>query len=110
MRYKNTDAVPVKEQAKEYIEREALLKKIFPYNAADKKEYTINAYAVEKAIKEAPAADMVEVVRCKDCKYCEILFPVKEIGKEAVVGYKCLLIRTYKNAEGFCDYGKRREK
>ena len=52
--------------------------------------------------------DLVEVVRCKNCKYCEILAPVKEIGKEAVIGYKCLLIGKYKNAEGFCDCGKKR--
>lgn len=32
--------------------KSALLKKIFPYNAADKKQYSINAYAVEKAIEE----------------------------------------------------------
>jgi hypothetical protein len=32
--------------------KKALLKKIFPYDAADKKQYSINAYAVEKAIIE----------------------------------------------------------
>lgn len=30
----------------------ALLKKIFPYDAADKKQYSINAYAVWQAINE----------------------------------------------------------
>lgn len=30
----------------------ALLKKIFPYDTVDKKQYSINAYAVEKAIIE----------------------------------------------------------
>lgn len=30
----------------------ALLKKIFPYDIADKKQYSINAYAVEQAIIE----------------------------------------------------------
>lgn len=30
----------------------ALLKRIFPYDAADKKQYSINAYAVERAIVE----------------------------------------------------------
>lgn len=59
--------------------------------------------------KVEEAEDKVSVIRCKDCKYCEILAPVKEVGKEAVVGYKCLLIRTYKKAEGFCDYAERRE-
>lgn len=32
--------------------KEALLKKIFPYDAVDKKQYSINAYAVERAISE----------------------------------------------------------
>ena len=29
------------------------------------------AYDAEKAIKEVPAADVVPVVRCKDCKFRE---------------------------------------
>ena len=32
--------------------KSALLKKIFPYDAVDKKQYSINAYAVERAIIE----------------------------------------------------------
>lgn len=32
--------------------KSALLKKIFPYDTVDKKQYSINAYAVEKAIEE----------------------------------------------------------
>lgn len=32
--------------------KSALLKKIFPYDTADKKQYSINAYAVERAIIE----------------------------------------------------------
>lgn len=32
--------------------KNALLKKIFPYDTADKKQYSINAYAVERAIIE----------------------------------------------------------
>ena len=33
----------------------ALLKKIFPYDTVDKKQYSINAYAVERAIIETAA-------------------------------------------------------
>lgn len=57
--------------AKEYIEREALRKKIFPYEGIDKAKYAINAKAVEAAINGTPAADVAEVVRCKDCIYYE---------------------------------------
>jgi hypothetical protein len=36
------------------IDRQALLRKIFPYGAIDTKSYAINAYAVEKIIKDMP--------------------------------------------------------
>ena len=47
---------------KEYIEREALLARYY----AEHKGPAGNA---RRLIVEAPAADVVEVVRCKDCKY-----------------------------------------
>ena len=37
------------------ISRAALYKRMFPYDVVDKREYSINAKAVEKAILEAPA-------------------------------------------------------
>ena len=57
----------------------------------------------EKAIRQTAAADVVEVVRCKDCVYwdgtgyrgrCE----APENG----------LIRDYTNNDDFCSYGERR--
>jgi hypothetical protein len=48
-------------EKKEYIERGALRKKIFPYEGIDKAKYAINAKAVEAAINGTPAADVVEV-------------------------------------------------
>ncbi len=36
------------------IDRQALLRKLFPYEVVDKKNCAINAYAVEKAILDAP--------------------------------------------------------
>lgn len=56
----------------DYIEREALIKdfqtngSVFVYGVS-----TINA--IVSRINRQPAADVVEVVRCKDCKHCEIL-------------------------------------
>jgi hypothetical protein len=38
------------------IDRQALLRKLFPYEVVDKKNCVINAYAVEKIIKDMPAA------------------------------------------------------
>ncbi len=36
------------------IDRQALLRKLFPYDVVDKKNCAINAYAVEKAILDMP--------------------------------------------------------
>ena len=44
------------------IDRQALLRKIFPYEVVEKKGYAINAYAVERAILSMPnRADNEEV-------------------------------------------------
>ena len=68
--------------AKEYIEREVLRKKIFPYEGIDKAKYAINAKAVEAAINGTPAADVVEVKHGewkkrgneKKCSRCEFIY------------------------------------
>ena len=44
------------------ISRSALHKRMFPYEVVDKREYSINAKAVEKAILEAPAVQRPTVV------------------------------------------------
>ena len=50
-----------------------------------------------RAIRELPAADVAEVVRCKDCKYGDYM----------------LCLRTndgfWRKETDFCSYGKRRE-
>ena len=49
-----------------YIDANALIKKIFPYDIVDKKDYSINAKAVADAIDNIPTADVVpraDVVR-----------------------------------------------
>lgn len=42
-----------------YIDADALIKYIFPYDVVDQKCYSINAKAVYEAIKKAPTADVV---------------------------------------------------
>lgn len=85
--------------AKEYIEREALLRALnennIPYNA------DVNYF-----ITNAPAADVQEVVRCKDCKY-------RKYSDEATVNEKGFLICPASGMKiteyGFCSYGEKRE-
>lgn len=92
----------------EYIEREALIKdvrllpRLAPYNS-------VLYSSVQRAIFNAPAADVVEVVRCKDCVCCDTRYPAKEIGKEALIGYFCTVINSYRLPTDFCSYGARKE-
>lgn len=57
--------------------------------------------AIRKRLKELPAEDVVEIVRCKDCEYwifeerCSYLAPYPD--------------EPYTSAEDFCGYGKRKE-
>lgn len=51
-------------------------------------------------------ADFVKVVRCKDCKYCEVVYPCKEIGEEPIKGHYCKLYNSYKKQTDFCSYGE----
>lgn len=54
-------------------------------------------------------ADFVEVVRCKDCKHCELRYPAKAIGEEAIEGYYCYPNQRYVKSTDFCNYGERSE-
>ena len=58
--------------------------------------------AIRRVLQQAPAADVVEVVRCMDCKYYE----------QAKVNNKGFLICPASGMEiteaDFCSYGERR--
>ena len=60
-------------------------------------------------VAKMPTADVVEVVRCKDCKYCEVVYPYKEIGEEPIKGHCCRLYNSYRKQTDFCSYGERKE-
>ena len=57
----------------------------------------------QRMIIEQPAADVVEVVRCKDCKYRDT--PDCFIGGYDDTG----LYVSYTKDNDFCSYGKRKE-
>ena len=67
----------------------------------DPEDYGIEK--TEKAIKDAPTVDAVQVVRCKDCKYYE----------QAKVNNKGFLICSASGMEiteaDYCSYGERRK-
>ena len=98
----------------EYKDVEPLKKQIADFKRAVKSEnsdyltgYISALSVVEGAIAEQPTANVVEVVRCKDCKYLfqdlserEFHFCVRNLdyfGSKAV------------NLDDFCSNGKRKE-
>ena len=88
----------------EYIDREALLK--FLDDTHEDRDWIVNQYNADwiySLVESQPAADVVEVVRCRDCKYRNFYngCPLKESG-------------YFKNGKllpldnDFCSYGERR--
>ncbi len=51
-----------------------------------------------------------KVVRCKDCKCCELRYPAKSIDEEPIEGYFCVLFNSYFNPTDFCSYGELKER
>lgn len=96
-----------------YIEREALIKMI-ETKAANLKLFRSlytgqSARALEhlvEQIAEMPAADVVEVVRCKDCFFYQ---KDKELAKANYLDSEkyCALLKCENDKNGFCSYGKK---
>ena len=80
-----------------YIKKEPLLQIAKELQGND----TFGAPLIVRAIEDAPEEDVIEVVRCKDCKFCRTL---KDGGSqcERIDG----LLMTKPN--DYCSYGKRR--
>lgn len=78
----------------------------------DELGFAVSIEAVLEALDSAPAADVVEVVRCKDCRYWE------EIGIDPITDYTFGYCRHYQwqdeensretNGQDFCSYGERK--
>ena len=86
--------------AKEYIEREAAKRELLSWAVSiNHPEYLIKDDALH-IIDSAPAADVAEVIRCRDCKYHE---------DTHVTGFEhCCLYDLTMRYNDFCSYGKRK--
>lgn len=86
------------------------------YIDADKIPYTISEdgclddFAYRYDINEVPTADVVPVVRCKDCKYSELRYGSKKKGEPSTAHYVCTTRNSTTVGEGYCHWGERREK
>lgn len=96
----------------EYIEREALLEDIsesvvFTSRANRPSLELRGANKIIDRIKSAPTADVVEVVRCKDCKYTDAIISSITGDKKLFCEYGDESI--YVKDTHFCSYGHRKE-
>ena len=64
--------------------------------------------AIEAVVQETPAADVVEVVRCKDCTMYK---RDKELAEANYCdpNFYCGLLRTEMDEDGYCSYGRRKD-
>ena len=85
--------------AKEYIEREAAKRELLSWAVCmNHPEYLMKDDAMH-VIDSVPAADVAEVVRCRECKHYE---------DTSVLGFvHCWLHDLTMRYNDFCSYGKR---
>lgn len=83
----------------EYIEREALL------NEAKKRAQAFSVALIYEAIKEAPACDVVEVIRCSECQHWGgvVFGNVCKRWSAPLAGMK-----NCTKPDDFCSYGERK--
>lgn len=85
---------------KEYIEREKVLHEMTSNPLPNDTQHLY--LAMRNMVKKAPTADVVEVVRCKDCKHAN--------DNNMVEGF-CYCEKIYRGMpnDGFCSYGEGRK-
>jgi hypothetical protein len=62
--------------------------------------------AFKSDIDKIPTADVVEVVRCKDCKHCTLTEDGEYNPEDIVCGY---FMTDGMNSTDFCSYGERKD-
>ena len=86
----------------EYIKREDALKAVTYTGIVDPSLIVgLTLLTAQKNIRKIPAADVVEVVRCKDCEHGQFM-PSCSMYLCRCAGGKM------RNADNYCNYGERR--
>lgn len=98
----------------EYIERESLLEDIKQYsharidNDAIEKmgfQFVEDMCSIQRIIEKQPAADVVEVVRCKDCMHSHW----EQEPCHGKTEYYCTKLESKVDSHFYCGCGKRKE-
>lgn len=88
----------------EYIERGKAIAEI------DKGDLLVgdNAKWAKEILCRTPTADVVPVVRCKDCKHCEHFYPECDKDGNLREAYYCKSIKGDVKPDDYCCWGERR--
>ena len=87
----------------EYIERKAVINKVNEIPAHfDNGDIRYGIELAIQTIKDTPTADVVEVVRCKDCRHYVAEYCTRDIKSRTNM--------FYMRADDFCSYGERKDK
>lgn len=98
----------------EYIEREALIKKLNEAHAYfDSGDIRYGIDIATQQVIEQPSADVVEVVRCKDCKHAKLDLMEKGLvvcRRPVLKNGQLLPFNWETNYNEFCSYGELKER
>lgn len=84
-----------------YIDVDEFVKRVIQYPKQSTK-------TIGLALKDTPTADVVEVVRCKDCKWWDITDRASTLTPNVC---RCKRVsRLWMESDAFCAYGERRER
>lgn len=92
-----------------YIDADALGIGKADRKAFEKPEYADGWNSAIKIIEEAPTADVVDVVRCKDCKFWGLPH-ANDIEKSHYCCRDNMWCMPLRFADDFCSYGERNKK
>ena len=86
-----------------YIEREAVMKTARDGYHSDFGKSMADLTSLREVLEDTPTADVVEVVRCKDCRW--------RGTEECSMYYRCNCgeQHTWENNNDFCSYGVKKE-
>ena len=92
----------------EYIEKEALIKTVCEQYRGAMNTFFAQPNDFVCIIEDAPAADVVEIVRCKDCEYrMEIPNGTEFKGRKPM---HCICHSKVVSDNGYCDFGIKKRK
>lgn len=97
--------------AKEYIEREALIERLnnTPLLRVIQDGHFLKQGIIDLVNKQ-PTADVVEVIRCKDCQFGKYDDEEKMILCKRILNITDGEHFVYNNLDDFCSYGERKDK